>query len=292
MNLITLLVAGLALGSLYSLVALGLVLIYKTQDVTNFAHGELLMVGAFAGYTAFDILKLPYWTALIVAVATGALLGFIIQAGVFRRIRGQSNLAALAMLTVGISVLLKGVARVFFEGDVYTFPSVFASTEPLKFGSIVIAQQSALVIGVTLVLTALFFVFFRFASLGKQMRAVQQNIAGAKIVGINTDRVFVQTWMLAGATGAAAGILAAPISLLFPDMGTTFLMKGFAAAVVGGFGNIPGVVAAGFFIGVLEMLAGGYISTSLQEISAFLIIIIVLFIRPEGLFGTSTVRRV
>ena len=290
MSILTLIVAGLAQGSLYALVALGLVLIYKTQGIVNFAHGEILMLGGFFGYTGFVILKLPYLVAFFCAVMLGGALGALIEFTTFRRMRSRHH-ATLAMVTVGLSVMFKGVARIPFGGDVYTFPPAFGS-DPIQVGSALISPQSALTIGVALALALAMFLFFRFTTLGWQMRATQQNMTGARLVGISTNRVFSITWALAAGIGAGAGVLAGPISLLYPDMGTSFLLKGFAAAVLGGFDSIPGAIVAGFVIGVAELLIGGYISTAFQDVSGFVVIILALFLRPNGLFGRPPIQRV
>jgi branched-chain amino acid transport system permease protein len=291
MDALTLVVAGLANGSLYALVALGLVLIYKTQDVVNFAHGEILMVGAFIGYTVFQILGWSYPLALIVAVLLCGLMGALIERLAFRRLASEHHIT-LAMVTVGLSFTLKGAARLPFGADIYTFPPLFKDTAPIVLGSAVISPQSLVIIGVAVLLTLLLFFFFRSTTMGKQMRATQQNLMGAKLVGINTGRIFAGTWALACAAGGAAGVLAAPVSLLYPDMGTNFLLKGFAAAVLGGFESIPGAIVGGLLIGVIELLFGGYVSTAFQHVSAFCIIIIVLFVRPHGLFGRKPTHRV
>jgi branched-chain amino acid transport system permease protein len=267
------------------------VLIYRTQGIVNFAHGEILMVGAFIGYTGFELLKLPYPIAFTVAIILGGFRGALIERTAFRRIAEQSH-TTLAMVAVGMSVLLKGAARLPFGSDVYTFPPAFGTAGPIRIGSALIAPQNALAMAIAVALTVLLFIFFRVTTLGKQMRATQQNVTGARLVGINTDRVFSVTWMLAASLGAAAGVLAGPITLLYPDMGTPFLLKGFAAAVLGGFDSVVGAVAGGFIVGIIEMLFGGYVSTAFQEVSSFFIIIIVLFIKPHGLFGRAPVRRV
>lgn len=291
MSILTLIIAGISIGGLYALVALGLVLIYRTQGIVNFAHGEILMVGAFIGYASFELLKLPYPIAFLVAVLLGGFLGALIERTAFRRIAEQSH-TTLAMVAVGMSVLLKGGARLPFGNDVYTIPPAFGSAGPIKIGSALIAPQNALAAVVAILLTVMLFIFFRTTTLGKQMRATQQNITGARLVGINTDRVFSVTWMLAATLGAAAGVLAGPITLLYPDMGTPYLLKGFAAAVLGGFDSVLGAVAGGFIVGIIEMLFGGFVSTHFQEVSSFIIIIIVLFIKPHGLFGKAPIKRV
>lgn len=291
MDALTLTVAGLANGSLYALVALGLLLIYKTQDVVNFAHGEILMVGAFVGYAIFHMAGWPYPTALVIAILACGVLGAAIERIAFRRIAHLHHIT-LAMVTVGLSIALKGAARIPFGSDIYTFPPLFGKMPPIVFGSVVISPQSLVTIGVAILLALLLFVFFRSTTMGKQMRATQQNLTGAKLVGINTGRVFAGAWALACAVGGAAGVLAAPVSLLYPDMGSSFLLKGFAAAVLGGFESIPGAIIGGLLVGVIEMLFGGYISTAFQHVSAFCIIIVVLFVRPQGLFGQKSTHRV
>lgn len=291
MDALTLIVAGLANGSLYALVALGLVLIYKTQDVVNFAHGEVLMIGAFVGFTAYQILGWQYPVAMLAAIVVCGVLGAVTERIAFRRIAHHHHIT-LAMVTVGLSFAFKGLARIPFGRDIYTFPPILGDVPPLIIGTAVISPQSLITIGVAVLLTILLFFVFRVTTIGKQMRATQQNLTGAKIVGINTGRVFSVTWALACAIGAAGGVLAAPVSLLYPDMGTNFLLKGFAAAVLGGFESIPGAIIGGLAIGIIEMLFGGYVSTAFQHISAFCIIIVVLFIRPHGLFGRKPIHRV
>ena len=291
MDALTLIVAGLANGSLYALVALGLVLIYKTQDLVNFAHGEILMVGAFMGYTIFQILGWPYPLALIAAVFLCGVMGALIERVAFRRLAHEHHIT-LVMVTVGLSFTLRGAARLPFGADIYTFPPLFKDTGLIVLGSVAISPQSLVTIGIALLLTLLLFFFFRSTTMGKQMRATQQNQLGAKLVGTNTGRIFSGTWALACAAGGAAGVLAGPVSLLYPDMGTNFLLKGFAAAVLGGFESIPGAVVGGLLVGVIEVLFGGYVSTAFQHVSPFFIIIIVLFVRPHGLFGHKPTHKV
>jgi branched-chain amino acid transport system permease protein len=289
-DFLSLIVAGFAIGSLYALVGIGLVLIYKTQDVVNFAHGEILTIGGFVGFTMYVTLGLPYWIAFLAAVLAGGLLGFLVENVAFRRLAHHPHVT-LAMVTVGLSFTLRGLVRMPFGGDIYTFPALFGGV-PLHFFGAVIAPQNVITIIATLLLCAVLSALFRFTTIGKQMRATQQNISGAQLVGINTRRIFSAAWVLGAAAGAGAGVLAAPVALLYSDMGPSFLLKGFAAAVLGGFGSLPGVVVGGFMVGIIEMLVGRYVSSGLQDISAYLIIIGVLFVRPNGLFGIAAFRRV
>lgn len=285
-----LLVAGLAKGSLYALVALGLVLVYKTQDVVNFAFGEMFMFGAFAGYIALTVFGLPWWLSFLAALAALGLFGAAIERIVFRRVALAPHVT-LAMVTVGLSFAMKGAARIPFGSDIYTMPPLFGSG-PLRFGELVVDPQSVVTVAAAILITVGLFFFFARSRLGKQMRATQQNPTGARLVGVDVDRIFSLTWAVAGAVGAAAGMLAAPSVLLYPDMGTSFLLKGFAAAVLGGLDSVPGAIVGGFLVGIIEMLIGGLISTSFQDVSAFFIIMIVLLFWPNGLFGVRAMSRV
>ena len=297
MEIWTLIAVGMANGCLYALVGLGLVLVYNAQGVPNFAHGEFFMVGAFLGFVAHDGLGLPYTLSLVVAVVGGGLVGLIVEWLTIRPISTRRSLSrgdyevAVVMVTVGLLITIKGLARVPWGDDVRNFPAVF-ETDSISFASIVISTQHLLIIGVTIVMSALIFIFFRHTGLGKKMRATAQNRVGAQIVGINTGRIYGATWALAAACGAIAGVLAAPLIFLDPDMGTKMLLKGFAAAALGGFGSVPGVFIGGILMGVVEMLFGRYVSTALLDISAFLMIMIVLLARPQGLFGMRSATRV
>jgi branched-chain amino acid transport system permease protein len=290
MTLINLVLAGVANGSLYALVALGLVLIYKSQDMVNWAHGESLMVGAFTGYLVYVELKWPYLVAFAAAIVSGITLGYIVERVLVRPLAYAPHIT-LAMLTVGLAIFLRGLARLPFGSDIYAFPPVFGA-QPLNFGGMIITPQALINIFAALALSGLFFFVFRFTSLGRQMRATQQNPIGASMVGVHVTRIYSLTWVIASTVGAIAGFLAAPLTLLYPDMGAAYLLKGFAAAVVGGFGSAPGAILGGFTIGIVEMLCGGLISTRILDVSAYMLIILVMFIRPEGLFSERTRKRV
>ncbi|MBM3573086.1 MAG: branched-chain amino acid ABC transporter permease [Alphaproteobacteria bacterium] len=289
--LLLLTVSGLANGALYGLIALGLVLIYKTQDVVQFAHGEVLMIGAFVGYTAYSVAELPYPISLVAAIVVCGLMGYGLERVAFRPIAHHHHIT-LAMVTVGLSFALKGLARIPYGRDIYTFPRLFPEIPTVKLGMLIVTPQNLATIAIALVLTLALYLFFRSTSIGKQMRATQQNLAGADIIGINTGLIFSGTWALACALGAVAGVLGGPDSLLYPDMGGRFLLKAFAAAVLGGFESVPGAILGGLLIGVIDNLAGFYINTAFQEVSAYCIIILVLFIWPYGLLGRRPTHRV
>jgi branched-chain amino acid transport system permease protein len=289
-ELLTLIVAGLEVGSLYALMALGLVLIYQTQSIVNFAHGELLMAGAFVGYVAFQPMSWPFPVALVLAVLSSTLLGAAIERVVVRPLVNHPH-ATLAMATVGVSVAIRGAARLPFGSDILTFPPI-VSAAPIFIGSLVFSAQSVLTIVLAVSISVAVFLLIWKTRLGREIRATQQNYLGAKVVGINTGKIYSSSWAVASAIGGAAGVLAAPLTLLYPDMGATFLLKGFAAAVLGGFGSPLGAVVGGIAIGILEKLVGAYFSTYLIEISTYVIIIVVVFVRPQGLFGRGQIVRV
>jgi branched-chain amino acid transport system permease protein len=281
---------GISNGTLYALMALGLVLTYKTQNFIPFVNGEFFTAGAFAAFTVFKVLALPYWAALCVAVLCGAAIGFICEQAIIRPLANSHHLS-LVMATVGASILLQGIARLRWGDDIYTFPPLLSGMSVTLLG-VPIALQNLVVIVMAVVLVGALFLFFTFTKMGKQVKAVSQSLVGAQIIGINPARVYRTTWMLSGAIGAVAGVLAAPFTLLYPDMGSEILIKGFAAAILGGLTSIPGALVGGLIIGVSEMLIAGYISTVFVKISAFVVIMVVLLVKPHGLFGTNTTGRV
>lgn len=287
---VILVTAGLANGSLYALVALGLVLIYKAQDMVQFGFGEIFMAGAFIGYSAYSYLGLSYPASFLLAILAGGLVGLLIERGLIRPIAHFPHMT-LVMVTVGLSFMLKGIFRIPFAQDVYTIPPMFGGS-PIIIFDLVFASQNLLTTATSLVLTLGLLLLFAFTDLGKQMRATAENMFGAQYSGINIGLVFATTWGLASVMGAAAGILSAPITALFPDMGTRILIRGFAAAVLGGFGSVPGAIVGGYLIGVIETLFGFYVATALIDLSAFLVIMVVLIFWPRGLFGTKEITRV
>lgn len=291
MEFFILLSAGLANGGYYALIALGLVLIFRAQDMVQFGHGEVFMVGAFTAFTVYAVVGWPFPVAFLISVVVATILGLIVERWLIRPIAAMPHMT-LVMVTVGLSFFLKGAARLEWGKDIYTFPAVFESG-PIFIGDVVIMPQQLVLVGFTLLVSVLLYFMFKFTALGKQMRATSQNMTGAQLSGINIGKVFSSTWAMSAAMGGAAGALSAPVlSLLFPDIGTFILLKGFAAAVLGGFGSIVGAVVGGFAVGVIEKFVGFYIATALEHISAFVIIMLVLIFWPKGLFGTKDVNRV
>lgn len=290
MELLIYVVAGTANGSLYALMALGLVLIYKTQSFVPFVNGEFFAAGAFIGLLCFKAFAFPYWMALAAGAAGGAIIAAIVERFTIRPI-AESHHLSLVMVTAAVSITLQGMARLQWGDDLYTFPSLFGAASLTIFGAPISLQNVSIILTAAM-FAVMFFLVFAFTPIGKKMRALAQNQLGAQLIGINVDRVRSVCWMFSGAIGGAAGVLAGPITLLYPDMGASILMKGFAAAILGGLTSIPGAIVGGILLGIIEVFVGAYVSSAIIEVSSFLIIMLVLLIRPTGLFGPKSMMRV
>jgi branched-chain amino acid transport system permease protein len=289
MDIAIYLVTGLANGALYALVALGLVLIYKTQSFVPFVNGEFFAVGAFIGFVIFKTAALPYWLAFTLAIAGGAGIAWVSER-LIRPIPMDQHLS-LVLATAGLSIALQGALRLKWGDDLNTMPTLF-DMQSVELAGVPVGTQNLVIVAVTVVIAFLLFGFLQYTRFGKQIRAVAENLSGAELIGVNPTRSFQVAWVVAGAIGGAAGILAAPFMLLYPNMGAGLLIKGFAAAILGGLTSVPGALVGGIVIGVFEQLVARYAGTEFLEISAFIVIMLVLLIRPQGLFGGLAIKRV
>jgi branched-chain amino acid transport system permease protein len=283
--LANLVVSGLANGGIYALVAMGLVVIYKATTVVNFAHGEGFMLAGFIAYTLYVALGLPYAAALLVAVLGAAAMGVATERLAFRPLL-RASIVSLVLATTGFSFLLRGVARYLWggKGTDVAFPPVF-EVRAFQLGDVIVTSQHLIVLGGVVATMLLFVAFFRWTRLGKMMRATAENPRAAALVGIRVERISSITWGVGVALGGVAAVLAAPLTLLYPDMGGPLLIRAFAAALLGGLGSLAGAALGGFSLGVVENLAGGYVDSSLTDVAPFLLIILVLLLRPAGLLG-------
>ena len=288
-----LMATGISTGALYALVALGLVVVYKATSVVNFAHGEMFMLGGFLAFTFHVMLGWQYMVSLVLAVIGSFVLGIGVDRIAFRPLMQRQTLVSVLLCMVGLSFFLKGAARHLWggKGDYLTFPPL-VSPEPMQFGGIMIMSQQLVVLIACGIVMAVFMVFFKLTRAGRFMQATADNPKAAKLVGLRVDRVYMMTFGVGAAVAGAAGVLMAPLTLLYPDMGFMLFIKGFAAAVLGGLTSIPGALLGGFLIGIIEQLAAGYWHTGLQEVAAFIIIMIVMIFRPTGLLGGSRRRKV
>jgi branched-chain amino acid transport system permease protein len=280
---------GLANGALYALVALGLVLIYRTQSFVPFVNGEFFTAGAFIGLFLYKSAGAPYWLAFALAVAGGGLIAVLAER-LMRPIHISQHLS-LVLATAGMSIALQGAIRLKWGDDLQTMPSLFRA-QTVDLLGIPLGTQNLAVIAVTILIAVLMFVFLNHLKFGRQLRAVAENLGGAQLIGINPHRAYQVAWIFAGAIGGAAGFLAAPFMLLYPDMGASLLIKGFAAAILGGLTSVPGALVGGVLIGVFEQFVARYAGTVFLEISAFVIIMLVLLLRPQGILGGRATRRV
>jgi branched-chain amino acid transport system permease protein len=284
-----LVVTGIAQGSIYALVALGMTILLRATSIINFGHGEFLMLGAFIALVLTGT-GVPMVAAIPLTMLAVAFLGFVADRFLIRPL-GQSEHLTLAMMTVALSFLLRGLARIVWGSEPSFFPPLI-SEQTFSIGGAVLAGQELAIVVVTLVLVITFFALFHFSSFGKKAHAASASPRGAALVGINVPRLRMSIWGVAAAIGALAGVLMAPVSLVYPDMGAAVLIRAFAGMAVGGFGHLGGAVVGGILIGIFEQLAGGYVSTAMIDIGAYLAIVVILVVRPSGLFGRREAVRV
>jgi len=285
-----LVVSGIAQGVLYALVALSMTMLYRATTVVNFGHGDLVMGGAFAVYVFVVYARLPYLAGALIALAVLFGVGVAIHQGLMRRIMTGPHLA-IAMMALAIGYALRGGARMLWGREVLPFPRIFPD-RAWTLGDVVVTSDNVIVSGTVLGLMAALVVLFNVTRLGRLLQAVFQSQRGAALIGLNVNAVHAIVWGAGAALAALGGVLLAPITLLYPDMGVWVLVRGFAAMTLGGFGSLPGAVLGGLILGVMELVLGAYVSTAFIDISAYVIVIAVLLLRPDGLFGRHVVVRV
>ncbi|MFP8778548.1 branched-chain amino acid ABC transporter permease [Hydrogenophaga sp. RWCD_12] len=291
MQLLQLLIGGVAQGCIYGLIALGFVLIYKATETVSFAQGDLMMVGAFGGLLTMTLLGFPFWLAVPAAVLGMGVFGVVVERLVVRPILGQPAFS-IVMLTIGVGYVLRGVITMIpnFGTDTHTLAVPYAG-EVMRLGSLVLAAEQLVVIGVTGVLCALLFAMFRYSKLGIAMQASSQNQLAAYYMGIPVQRLNGLVWGLAAGVAAVAGLLLAPITFVHANMGFIGL-KAFPAAVVGGFGSLPGAIVGGLVIGVVEALSGFYLPEGFKDIAPYIVVLLMLVLKPNGLFGEKLRKKV
>jgi branched-chain amino acid transport system permease protein len=283
------LLSGLANGGIYASIALALVMIYQATHHVNFAQGEMAM---FSTYIAWTLLAagVPYWLAFLLTLVFAFLAGVLIERIIVRPVENAPVLSVVVVF-IGLLVIINSVAGWIYSYTIKSFPSPFPSNA--WYGSDFMSPHEVGMIVVTLGVLALVFAFFRFTSLGLAMRAAAQNPVSSRLVGVRVGWMLAFGWGLAGAIGSVAGMMAAPIVYLDPNMMSGILLYGFAAALLGGIDNAWGAVIGGFIVGVMENIAGAYVvGTELKLTVALIIIVSVLVVKPSGLFGRTLVTRV
>jgi len=291
LEFIQLLISGAALGCIYALIALGFVLIYKATETVNFAQGELMMLGACTGYLLMLWFKLPFLWAALVSVVGMAGFGMLLERAVIRPILGQPQFTVV-MLTIGLGYITRGLVTML--------PGIGTDTHVLdvpyrgqvwKLGTLVLSAEQGAVIGITLALCLGLFLMFKYTKLGVAMQAASQNQLAAYYMGIPVRRLNGMVWGLSAAVATVAGLLLAPITFVHVNMGFIGL-KAFPAAVVGGFGSLPGAVVGGLIIGIVEALAGFYLPEGFKDVAAYVVVLLMLILKPSGLFGEKQRKKV
>ncbi len=283
------LLSGVTVGAIYALVGLGFSLIYNASHVINFAQGEFVMVGGMA--TVFAAAAgIPLPVAMPAAVLLAALVGVGMQKLAIENARNAS-VVTIIIITIGASIFIRGIAGVIWDRDFHSLPA-FSGEQPIELGGAVIIPQSLWILGITLGISLALFIFFNRTLTGKAMIATAHNPLAAKLVGININNIRMLSFAMAAALGAVGGILIAPLAPTHYQVGVMLGLKGFSAAIVGGLGSGPGAMAGGLLVGITEAMAAGYLSSSYKDVVAFVIILLVLFIRPQGLFGAAGSERV
>ena len=288
-ELLQFLFSGVTVGAVYALVALGFTLIYNASDVVNFAQGEFVMLGGMITWSAHAA-GLPLPLAALIAIVLTAALGVAINKLAIEPARG-APVVSLIIITIGASIFIQGAAQLIFDKQIHTFPA-FSGDDPIRIGGATILPQSLWVIGGALVVFVGLWLFFTRTILGRAVLATSNNRLAAQLVGINTNFVMTLSFALSAAIGALAGVLATPITLTAYSVGIGFALKGFAGAMLGGMGNPKGALAGGFLIGLIEALTAGYLSSQYKDAAAFIVILLLLFFMPQGLFGRKSTDRV
>ena len=284
MDLLQLFVSGLANGCVYGLIALGFVLIYKATEAVNFAQGDFMMLGAFItlGLTNAEYLGLPFWLSVPLAILAMAAFGYLVDVAVLRRMFGQPQIAVV-ILTIAMGFVLRFIAGLIWGHEPVSLQSPIAGRD-VRFGGLVLGLGEVVVIGTTLALTLILYLYFNRTRLGIAMQASSQNQLAAYYMGIPVKRVNSMVWALAGAVAAVAGILFASKGSIDPSIGLLGI-KAFAAAVIGGFGSLPGALLGGLIVGVMEPFASYYIAAGYSQIMPYLLLFLILVFRPHGILA-------
>jgi branched-chain amino acid transport system permease protein len=288
-QLLQFLLAGLTVGAIYALVALGFAIIYNASHVINFAQGEFVMIGGMAA-AAFVDAGLPLPLAALAAVGGATLVGLALEKLAVEPARG-APVVTLIIITIGASILLRGLAALVWDKKIHSLPA-FSGDTPLAIGGATLLPQTLWVLGATVLTVGLLWWFFNRTLTGKAILAVSHNRLAAELMGISVRRVLLVSFGLSAALGALAGVLIAPISFTSWDVGVMLGLKGFAAAILGGMGSGPGAIAGGLVLGLVEALGAGYLSSAYKDVFAFVIILAALIFLPDGLAGRRAAERV
>lgn len=287
---INLLTGAIVIGGIYGLIGLGFSLIYSASGLMSFTQGELLMIGAFFGLTFFSGMGLPYAVAMGMVILLMFVMGLFLEKAAIRPVLNKGGKSVdIVLLTIGISTILQNAAIIFFSADVQMFPSIFKS-KGLEIHGFTVSPESLLGIGVALVCMIGLHLFMTRTLIGTAMRAAAQDELAASAYGVNVSFAKGLTWGIATMLVGVAGMLIGPVYGVHSAMGSAIATKGFASAVIGGYGNMYGAIIGGFIIGIIETFAGGYISSQAKDFAVFFVLILFLVLKPRGLFNVKIIE--
>jgi len=289
-DFIQMLINGIAAGSSYALIGLAMVIIYKTSEVPNFAQGEMALISTYVAYMLLEQHHFPSYLAFPLSLAFAVVLGCILEFTILRRAK-EPNVLGMIIITIGIEMILMGLVSWKFGAEQKSMPFPISPYDSIMLGDFFVSTLEVLTLVVALCAMIVLFLFFRFSRLGMAMKATQQNPVAARIMGIRTRRILMATWGISSLVGASAGLLLSPV-IMQPYMMWDPMLKGFAAAVMGGMASLPGAVFGAYLLGIIENLFGGYISIEFKSVVAFAIIVLMLCVRPSGLFARHYVKKV
>jgi branched-chain amino acid transport system permease protein len=279
------LINGLTQGSLYALVAVGFVIIFGTLNLVTFAHGEVYMVAAFVGYFALAVYHLPWPLALLAGMVAGAVLGMATEKLAFRPMRSAGHMPPL-LITIGLSVILKDLAVIVWGAENRAVPSIYQQT--IQVAGVHVSVLQLVILALACALVGVLRLLLHRTRMGRAMRATAQDHEAAYAMGVNINRVFSVAFALASALGGAAGVLVGIYyNTVYATMGSTAGLKGFAACIFGGLTSIPGAILGGLIIGVVENLTVQFMASGYRDVVAFLVMVAVLIVRPQGLLGKT-----
>ena len=278
--------SGLTVGAVYALVGIGFNITYNSTSIINLAQGEFVVIGGLMMWFFSESLKLPFFVSVVFTIFAAGLIGLLMERLTIKPLKNP-DLLLMIMITIAVSIILRGVLMFYFGKDPYVYPS-FTEGEPLSIYGAIIQQQALWVIGITALCIILLFLFFKKTIIGKAMLACAVNPTAAKLVGINVSRMVMLSFVLSAIVGAIGGMAITPISLMEYDKGPMLAVKGFCAAIMGGLGSNRGAVLGGFIIGILESMTAGYIHSGMKDAVALMILLLILFYKPAGIFVSKT----
>ncbi|HHY20402.1 MAG TPA: branched-chain amino acid ABC transporter permease [Bacilli bacterium] len=280
-------ISGLIFGCIYGLAAIGMILIYRTSSVVNFAQGEMAMVTTFVSFVFLNKLGFPFFLSFLLSLLFAALLGVIIYQLIMKRVQ-TANHTIQNVVTLGLFLIINGIAGLIWGYQPASYPEAIKGSA-IKIGSVHVTPNELFILGITLTLMLLFFLLFQYSKIGLAMRASSQDYMASELMGIKVSQVFMATWIVAAVLGGVSGMLTAPMTFLSTHMMFDVLIMAFAAAVLGGFVSLPGAIVGGLLIGVFENLISYYIAPEMKVVYVFLLIVLVLYIRPQGIFGGAKI---